>query len=75
MSDVLDSPEVASDFEDLYKEAILSPEEVESRIERLEAELRQRIQEVTAANRLWEKTQSSIPGWWRRFPAIRCRTG
>lgn len=52
MSDVLDSPEVASDFEDLYKEAILSPEEVESRIERLEASLRQRIQEVTAANRL-----------------------
>ncbi|NLU49219.1 MAG: helicase, partial [Syntrophomonadaceae bacterium] len=52
MSDVLDSAEVASDFEDLYKEVILSPEEVESRIERLEASLRQRIQEATAANRL-----------------------
>ncbi|HHY35077.1 MAG TPA: DEAD/DEAH box helicase family protein [Firmicutes bacterium] len=52
MGDVLDSAEMASDFENLYKEAILSPEEVESRVERLEASLRQRIQEVTTANQL-----------------------
>lgn len=52
MSDVLDSAEVASDFEGLYKEAILSPEELEPKVQELESELRERFREATTTNRL-----------------------
>ena len=54
VSDVLDSAEMASGFENLYKEAIFKPEQIQCRIEQMEAELRQRIRETTAANRLLE---------------------
>ncbi|MDQ0286779.1 superfamily II DNA or RNA helicase [Desulfofundulus luciae] len=52
MGDVLDSAEVAAEFENLYKEAILNPEEVQAHIERLGASLRERVLEITAATQL-----------------------
>ncbi len=52
MGDVLDSAEVAAEFENLYKEAILNPKEVQAHIERLGASLRERMQEITAATQL-----------------------
>ena len=61
VSDVLDSAEMASSFENLFKEAIFKPEGIQSRIEQMEAELRQRIRETTAANRLLEAEAESTP--------------
>lgn len=52
MSDVLDSGEVASNFEELYREAILSPEQLVPKAQELESELRERFREAIAGNLL-----------------------
>lgn len=57
MGDVLDSAEMAAEFEDLYKGAILNPEEVPAQIEQLEVSLRERMQEITTATQFLGQEQ------------------
>jgi superfamily II DNA or RNA helicase len=57
MGDVLDSAEMAAEFEDLYKGAILNPEEVQEHIEQLEVSLRERMQEITTATQFLGQEQ------------------
>ncbi len=53
MSDVLDSTEVAQDFENLYKKAILAPQKINADVQALDSQLRARLKEISAANRLF----------------------
>ena len=50
ISDVLDSSEVAADWENLYKEAVLKPEEAASRTKAFAAALRRRLEEAQLAS-------------------------
>jgi len=50
LSDVLDSEEGSVPFEDLFRAAVLSPEEVESRAERLAEAIRQQADEAKAGS-------------------------
>ena len=52
-SDVLDSTEVAQDFENLYKKAILAPQKINADVQALDSQLRARLKEISAANRLF----------------------
>lgn len=67
MSDVLDSAEMAADFESLYKDAILSPEEVEASVEQLEASLRRRMQDAAAARQLLGQAEEIDAGLAERI--------
>lgn len=67
ISDVLDSSEVAADWENLYKEAVLKPEEAASRTEAFAAALRRRLEEAQLASNVLSTASQLDVNWAQRL--------